>query len=100
MPRINPPHVVTDPFGSTITLTESGQIAAYKGNRWTGSVHIEREGLNHEDTARSLIQGQVREGYIFPKGVVCPFASAYFIELKSSNDGHDWTFVVERDYLD
>lgn len=101
MPSVAQPFTRTDPFGNTLMLTESGQMGAYKDSRWSGTVEIDRDGLNHEDMVRSLIEGQVREGHIFTKGVQRPFAAPYFTQLEQDPQNPKiWRFTVMRDYLD
>jgi hypothetical protein len=102
MPQLSPPHIKKDDgFGNTITLIHSGQVAAYRGSLWVGSVHCSRDELNHIDMVRALIQDSVGEGYIFPDGVAHPFYRPEFKMLKQSeSDPHTWDFRVERVYLD
>lgn len=98
---INPPVEYKDPFENIITLKESGQIQQYGDSRWSGTVLIKRESLNHDDMVRSLIESKVQNGHIFTKGVQRPFAAPYFTVMEQdSKEPLLWKFVVMRDYLD
>ena len=101
MAQLSPPLTKKDSFGNSLVLLESGQIGPYKDSRWSGTVIVERETLNHKDMVKSLVESVVQHGHIFDVGVPCVFATPYFIKLEQvEGDPHLWAFVVMRDYLD
>lgn len=101
MSILNPAPEHTDSFGNIITLTESGQMGQHQDSRWSGTVRIDRDQLNHEDMVRSIIEHHVREGHIFPVGIQRPFAAPYFTHFgQKSDEPKVWYFTVVRDFLD